>query len=143
IFGSLGRVDYVHGTGFIVTRLGFSEKLDPVNPNPTSATATTLTDTATTFYQGQAFATRYGGFVGLSIQAISPAGKVQFRTIVANTADTATIDRPWDTIPDSTWTYRVSTLPEDQTDGVFRGPRLITSVFNDQGGNNTISETGG
>jgi|GEM_PF-6918000 len=143
IFGSLGRVDYVNGAGFIVTRLGFSEKLDPVNPNPTSATATTLTDTATTFYQGHAFATRFGGFVGLSIQAISPAGDVQFRTIVANTADTVTIDRPWDTIPDATWTYRVSTLPEDQTDGTFRGPQLITSVFNDQGGNNTIYETGG
>src|SRR5262249_44589087 len=139
-----GRVDYVNGAGAIVTRLGFSEQPDPVNPNPTTATATALTDTTTTFYQGHAFATRFGGFVGLSIQAISPDGRtVEYRTITANTEDTVTIDHPWDVIPDTTWTYRVSTLPENQTDGVFRGPRLITSVFTDQAGNNTITEVGG
>src|SRR5205807_1979004 len=64
IFGDLGQVDYINGNagrvdgvnlGTIVTRLGFSEPLNPVNPVGTDATHNTITDTTHTFYQGHAF----------------------------------------------------------------------------------------
>ncbi|MCH5375611.1 MAG: hypothetical protein JJ992_16695, partial [Planctomycetes bacterium] len=136
LFGDIGRVDYVETVAVdndndantpdvmvdqIVTRLGHSVVPNPVNPPVTGATLTTLSDANTTF------ATTYGGLVGLSVQAISPDGHVQYRTIVANDAHTVTIDRPWDQIPvfnhplpdpvpKNNYYYRISAFPEDQTD---------------------------
>ncbi|MCH5377199.1 MAG: hypothetical protein JJ992_24820, partial [Planctomycetes bacterium] len=96
----------------------------------------------------------YDGLVGLSVQAISPDGHVQYRTIVANDAHTVTIDRPWDQIPvfndplidpvpRNNYYYRISALPEDQTDGTLRGPRVVWSINAALGGPDTISGGGG
>ncbi|HEX5216895.1 MAG TPA: calcium-binding protein, partial [Vicinamibacterales bacterium] len=162
LFGDRGRVDYIETVPTdtnhdnvpdtlvdqIVTRLGHSVPLNPVNPPVTGATATTLSDANTTFE------TAYGGLVGLSVQAISPQGHVQYRTIVANDAHTVTIDRPWDQIPTfndplpdpvpgNNYYYRISALPEDQTDGVFRGPRVLWSIDEEIGGDDTINAGGG
>jgi len=49
LFGDIGRVDYVNDAGEIITRLGHTIPLAAVNPPVTSATATTLTDTAASF----------------------------------------------------------------------------------------------
>ncbi|QSA97859.1 OmpA family protein [Methylococcus sp. EFPC2] len=162
LFGDRGRVDYVKtvytdtnndGTpdrliDQIVTRLGHTVEQNPVNPPVTGATATTLTDLNATF------STDFGGLVGLSVQAISPEGHVQFRTIVANDAHTITVDRPWDQIPvfndplpdpvpDNNYYYRVSAYPEDQTDGQFRGPRVVWTVDDEIGDDDTIHGGGG
>ena len=39
--------------------------------------------------------------------------------------------------------YRISTLPEDQTDGVVRDPSLLLTVNSDQGDMDTINSGGG
>ena len=147
LFGDRGRIDYVNtvltdtdrndatakvAIDQIVTRLGHSVAPNPVNPPVTSATLMTLTDSTANF------ATDYGGLAGLSVQAISSAGHVQFRTIVSNTATTITIDRQWDAQPNATYYYRVSALPEDQTDGIFRSARLIQTIAPATGGNDTL-----
>jgi Ca2+-binding RTX toxin-like protein len=162
LFGDRGRVDYVKTVNTdtnhdhvpdtlvdqIVTRLGHSVPLNPVNPPVTGATVNTLSDANTTFE------TAYGGLVGLGVQAISPQGHVQFRTIVANDEHTITVDRPWDEIPvfnnpmpdpvpQNNYYYRVSALPEDQTDGVFRGPRMLRSIDEEIGGDDTINAGAG
>src|SRR5262249_10267278 len=110
---------------------------NPKNPKVTLATATTLTDGTANF------PTEYGGLAGLAAQAISPGGHVQFRLRTANTASTLTVATPWDTIPDSTYTYRFSAVPEDQTDGVMRGPRVAWSINREVGGTDIINGGGG
>jgi hypothetical protein len=81
------------------------------------------------------FALDYGGLVGLEMQAISPDGHVQFRQIIANTATTLTLDRPWDPLPlvdpaepKRIFFYRVSAVPEFQTDGILRGARVAWTI---------------
>ena len=138
LFGDLGRVDYTNTDGEIVTRLGHSIRPNPVNPPVTSATATTLTDIVTK--GGAPFSTEFGGLTGLVVQAISPDGRVQFRRIVANTADTLTIpnDQPWDPIPTVDYFYRVAAVPEDQTDGVLRGPIVAWTIEDTLGAGDSI-----
>lgn len=152
VFGDIGRVDYtkkilVDGVEHdaVVTRLGLSVPQNPVNPHVTFATDTTITDSAIV---GTAFEFPItdGGLVGLSVQVISPEGHVQFRTIVANTADTITVDSPWTEFPvynatdrNDNYYYRISAYPDDQTDGVFRGPRVVWSVKESIGGTDTIA----
>lgn len=168
VFGDRGRVDYVStvmtnhdansGTPLVpidqvITRLGHSIPLNPVNPPVSGATDVTLTDSNTTFDNS------YDSLIGLSIQAISPTGRVQFRTIVGVSADgkTIEIDRPWDQIPvgygngnlvpnpvpNSNFFYRISAFPEDQTDGVFRGPRVAWTIDDAIGGIDTITTGAG
>jgi Ca2+-binding RTX toxin-like protein len=151
VFGDVGRVDYtkkitVDGDEYdaVVTRLGSSVPQNPQNPHVTFATNTTITDSAIlgTPYQ---FPTDYEGLVGLNMQVISPEGHVQYRTVIANTADTITVDTPWDEFPvynaadpNDNYYYRISSYPDDQTDGLFRGPRVIWTVNDNVGGNDTI-----
>jgi Ca2+-binding RTX toxin-like protein len=156
VFGDLGRVDYtkkitVDGVEYdaVVTRLGHSVPQNPVNPHVTFATDNTISDgeiLGTPFE----FPTDYEGLVGLSVQVISPEGHVQFRTVIANTADTITVDAPWgefpaydEADPDDNYYYRISSYPDDQTDGLFRGPRVIWSVKDEIGGDDTIHAGGG
>ena len=151
VFGDYGRVDYtrkinVQDTQYdgVITRLGSSVPQNPVNPHVTFATDNTIRDSAilgTTFQ----FPVDYEGLIGLSAQVISPEGHVQFRTILANTADTITVDADWTEFPvynaadpDDNYYYRVSAFPDDQTDGKFRGPRVIWSVKNELGGDDDI-----
>lgn len=157
LFGDRGRVDYIQSVPTdingdkvtdvlidqIITRLGHSVASNPVNPPVTGASLFTVSDSTANF------STEYGGLAGLSVQAISPDGHVQFRTIVSNTATTITIDRPWDATPTintagvgqkpNNYFYRVSALPEDQTDGLFRGPRVVWSIDNEIGDIDTIN----
>jgi len=137
LFGDYGQVDYLDGDGFVVTRLGHTWAQNPVNPPVTSATGTTLTDSTAEF------PTTYGGLVGLSVQAISSDGTVQYRTITANTETEITVDTAWDVTPDATYFYRVSMLPEDQTDGKVRGPSVIWSIDEAIGGTDNIDGNGG
>ncbi|CAM5793933.1 LEPR-XLL domain-containing protein [Rhizobacter fulvus] len=164
LFGDRGRVDYVRTVSVdpdrdpttdnnvlvdeIVTRLGHSVPLSPTNPPLTGSTVSTLTDA------NAAFSQLYGGLVGLSVQAISPQGHVQYRTITGNTANTLTVDRTWDAQPvgnyplttpvqKNNYFYRVSAFPEDQTDGLFRGPRVVWSIDETIGGDDTIYAGGG
>jgi hypothetical protein len=90
VFGDIGRVDYVNGDGEIITRLGHSEPRNLINPELDGAT--NIEDGATLFDADANFATEHGGLVGLMMQAITFGGHVQFRRIVANTADTLTLD---------------------------------------------------
>jgi Ca2+-binding RTX toxin-like protein len=91
------------------------------------------------------FETAYGGLVGLGLQVISPDGHVQFRQIISNTATQLVLDKPWDTVPVSAgpaninFFYRVASYPEDQTDGVIRGPRVAWSINDSEGGNDTVN----
>src|SRR5690606_29797508 len=77
-------------------------------------------------------------------------GNVQFRRIIANTETTLTLDRPWEPLPlvdpeepDRNFFYRVSALPEDQTDGVIRGPQVVWSIKEAVGASDTIVGGGG
>jgi Ca2+-binding RTX toxin-like protein len=140
LFGDFGRVDFVDAEGEIITRLGHSIPLNPVNPPVISAGADTITDPTANF------TTEYGGLVGLMMQVIMPDGSVQHRRIIANTATTITVDRPWDVPPvtgqlelDENSAYRISALPEDQGDGTFRGPRIAWSVNREIGGDDVIN----
>ena len=151
VFGDLGRVDYtkkidVDGSEYdaVITRLGSSVPQNPENPHVTFATNTTISDNAIlgTPYE---FPIDDEGLVGLSVQVISPEGHVQFRTVIANTADTITVDAPWEEFPvydaadpNDNYYYRISSYPDDQTDGLFRGPRVIWTVQNETGDNDTI-----
>lgn len=156
VFGDVGRVDYtkkidVDGVEYdaVVTRLGSSVPQNPNNPHVTFATDTTISDSAIlgTDYE---FPVDYEGLVGLSVQVISPEGHVQFRTVIANTADTITVDAPWTEFPvfdavdpNDNYYYRLSSYPDDQTDGLFRGPRVIWSVKDTIGDDDTIDAGGG
>ena len=91
------------------------------------------------------FETEYDGLVGLTVQVISPASRVQFRQIIANTTTELTLDRPWDTLPvanhaqpQQNFSYRIPAVPEQQTDGVIRGPRVVWSIENETLGNDTL-----
>jgi Ca2+-binding RTX toxin-like protein/outer membrane protein OmpA-like peptidoglycan-associated protein len=156
VFGDLGRVDYtkkfvVDGQEYdaVITRLGSSVPQNPVNPHVTFATDTTISDSAIlgTPYE---FPTDYDGLVGLSVQVISPEGHVQFRTAIANTADTITVDTEWTQFPvfdaankDDNFYYRVSAYPDDQTDGQFRTPEGVWSIRYEVGGADSIEAGGG
>ena len=141
VFGDSGRVDYVNGTGAIVTRFGHTEARNLINPPVDSASnaggVATLTDTDANF------ATSYGGLAGLMMQVIGADGHVQYRRIVSNTATTLTLDTPWDTLPTTSSAYRVSVYPEDQTDGLYRGARHVWSIDELPGGNDTLSTGAG
>jgi hypothetical protein len=70
------------------------------------------------------------GLIGLEVVINNGTGFLQDpRVITANDGQTLTLDRPWDVVPDGTSTYRISTVPEDQTDGVVRDPTLMTTRF--------------
>jgi Ca2+-binding RTX toxin-like protein len=143
VFGDIGRVDYVNGDGEIITRLGHSEPRNLINPELDGAT--NIEDGATLFDADANFATEHGGLVGLMMQAITFGGHVQFRRIVANTADTLTLDKPFEVdFSDQSdpklgfIAYRISVYPEDQTDGLVRGPRVARTINDAIGGNDTI-----
>ncbi|MBI3896328.1 MAG: hypothetical protein HY313_10415 [Acidobacteria bacterium] len=91
------------------------------------------------------FETNYGGLVGLMLQVIAPDGHVQFRRVIANTATKLILDHPWDTLPVTNgatpqlnFFYRIASYPEDQTDGVIRGPQIVWSVNNELGGKDKL-----
>src|SRR5262249_30577977 len=95
-----------NGDGTIITRLGQTPPLSPVNPPVsmfvTSGGTNTLTDSAANF------PTANGGLTGFVVVATASDGTNQTRTIVSNTATQLTVDTAWAPIPDNTYTYRIS-----------------------------------
>jgi hypothetical protein len=69
---------------------------------PTSATASSLTDTTATFD------TEDDGLMELFVYAVAPDGQVQRRRISSNTATVLSITPDWDAVPDSTYTYSIA-----------------------------------
>jgi Ca2+-binding RTX toxin-like protein len=96
---------------------------------------------------GAGFPTDDGGLAGLIVDIINGQGAPRpgvtvdsTRLIVGNTADTLFLDSPWDEgeTPDDTSEYRISFIPEDQTDGEVRTASLIKSRDLERGGIDTI-----
>ncbi|MEM8790522.1 MAG: matrixin family metalloprotease [Pseudomonadota bacterium] len=150
IFGDQGRVDYVDANGKIVTRLGstpevitgnaaapFAEVGDTVltvdvtnlpvadtndftNPNTPSETADT-------------------GLAGLFLDINDGTGFLQpVQLITSNTATTLTLDPAFIFDLDETSEFRISTTPEDQTDGVIYGPGRVLSIASELGGDDDL-----
>ncbi len=81
--------------------------------------------------------------MGLFVDINDGVGYLQTRKLIAsNNATTLTLAEPFDTDPKiglpgpllgNASKYRISTIPEDQTDGVVRDPSLLITVDNDEG----------
>ncbi|MHC4088881.1 MAG: hypothetical protein ACYSVY_01125, partial [Planctomycetota bacterium] len=84
------------------------------------------------------FPTTEEGLKGLYVWINEGEGFGQSRLIVDNTANELILDRAWDVQTNSTSRFRISTYPEDQTDGVFRDPSLLLTVYDSMGGMDTI-----
>jgi Ca2+-binding RTX toxin-like protein len=155
IFGDRGRVDYLDEDGKVVTRLGDGPEPEDAEYQPTGQlrqpfmgyvddwSETSLTDDEASFpvpdYPVET------GLVGLVLWINDGTGRGQSRLIVDNTETRLDIDpeTPWSIEPDTTSRYYLTGIPADQTDGVFRGPRLILSIDPDVGGDDIITGNGG
>ncbi len=165
IFGDNGLVEYKDETGKIVTLLGRARTL--LDPQYLDAfTANTLTDNDGN-YPVQSIDQE--GLIGYMLSIPDGRGFGQREQITNNTNNTLTVTPNWDgqllTIPG--WAaanghsynlstdfnpidpqanptkYRISLVPEDQTDGVTRDPVLIIATDPTVGGNDTINGGGG
>jgi Ca2+-binding RTX toxin-like protein len=172
VFGDRGRVDFVDSgdpqnplDDVVVTRLGFLRDDTLGNDQPNTGFVELAGNafggpveegefdgTGLPFLKdaGNAFPTEDGGLAGLSISIINGKGAPRpglaldsARLIVGNTADTIFVDEPWDQVPDDTSEYRVSFIPEEQTDEVAREPSLILTRDLAQGGIDTIRGNAG
>ncbi len=151
LFGDNGRIEYVNEDGKIVTLLGLArERLDPQYID--AFTANTLTDTDGAF---PVKTIDMQGLEGFMLSIPDGRGFGQRAQITLNTSDTLTVTPDWqnelftapadfllvvpggyDPIADFDATdpqanptkYRVSLIPEDQTDGVTRDPSLIIAI---------------
>jgi len=146
IFGDRGRVDFFgeddgNSNRPIVTRLGTA-------PDPITGTVTgdygddgNLLDANATFPVDDGFDI---GLKGLFVDINDGTGfRQEPRLITSNTATTLSISPDFSETLDSTSAYRVSTYPEDQTDGVIREASLIITVDDALGGNDTIDAGAG
>ena len=130
IFGDRGRVNFEDEGGAIVTRLGFYPEV--IKGFVQSIAGTTVTATASIF------PTDDEGLAGQYVRIINGTGFGQRRLILSNDADEFVVDEAWDIEPDNTSEFRISTMPEDQTDGVRRGAKLMLSVDPGVGGSDLI-----
>ncbi len=147
IFGDRGRVDYygpsVAGTSVrpIVTRLGSA-------PGPITGVATgdfgndaTLLDANASFPVPDTFDI---GLRGLFVDINNGTGFLQTpRLVTNNSATNLDINPNFTETLDNTSAYRISTFPEDQTDGVIRDANLLVTVDDNLGGADTIVAGGG
>jgi Ca2+-binding RTX toxin-like protein len=154
IFGDEGRIEYVNEDGKIVTLLGLvRHKIDPQYID--GWTSNTLTDDDGN-YPLQTIDIQ--GLEGLMVSITDGAGfRHDPRLIGANTVDTLTVSPDWEydlkvpppgydpatdfnsTDPEANPSkYRISLIPEDQTDGVVRDPSLIIAINPTVGGADTI-----
>jgi Ca2+-binding RTX toxin-like protein len=159
LFGDRGRVDYFNDTGAIVTRLGDAPApiLGFVTTQVTPATLTQIVDGGAAFPLqdvtiGDGLGTEDLGLRGLFVDVNNGKGFLQTpRLITGNTATTLTIapgfdpleqlPGPFVSLEDIPSEYRISTMPEDQTDGNVYAPTLVISIDNANGGTDTV--TGG
>ncbi|TWT81033.1 Bifunctional hemolysin/adenylate cyclase precursor [Planctomycetes bacterium CA13] len=141
LFGDEGRVDYFgdddgNGNHAIVTRLGTA-------PVPISGKATgdfgnssIVLDANATFPIADGFDI---GLQGLYVDINNGTGFLQTpRLITGNTGTLLDITPDFTETLDATSAYRISTFPEDQTDGVVREANLILTVNDLVGGNDVI-----
>ncbi len=156
IFGDRGRVDYFNADGAIVTRLGdapapitgfVTEQVTPDNLN-------ILIDDTASFPVRDDVADGVGsediGLEGLYVDIINGVGFLQTPRLIAgpptaNTETKLTLKTGFDPDedlpgpdPDAPSEYRISTIPENQTDGVVRQPNLLLTIDSEKGGADTI-----
>src|SRR6185436_11565995 len=149
IFGDRGRVDFFNDDGAIVTRLG--DAPEPISGFVTeNATLTLITDGATNFPVPDPIVNAEGsddiGLIGLFVDINNGKGFLQTpRLITGNTLHTLSISPPFDSGEDlpgpdplAPSEYRISTVPEDQTDGDPTKRSLLITVDNDLGGSDII-----
>lgn len=141
LFGDQGRVDFFgdddgNGNHPIVTRLG-------TTPQPISGTVTgdfgndaNLVDANAAFPIADGFDI---GLVGLYVDINNGTGFLQTpRLITGGDATSLSITPDFTETLDATSAYRISTYPENQTDGVVRQANLILTVNDAAGGNDVI-----
>ncbi|WP_442508220.1 hypothetical protein SH528x_007181 [Novipirellula sp. SH528] len=142
LFGDQGRVDYFgdddgNGNHPIVTRLGNA-------PQPISGAVTgdfgndaNLLDVNAAFPVADGFDI---GLVGLYVDINNGTGFLQTpRLITGGDATSLNITPDFTETLDATSAYRISTYPENQTDGVVRQANLILTINDAAGGNDVIS----
>lgn len=158
IFGDNGRVEYTNEDGKIVTLLGVArELLDPQYLD--DWTVNTLTDIDGNF---PVQTIDMQGLEGFMLSIPDGKGFGQRALIIDNSTDTLTVSPDWEldlkAMPvgydpstdfdpinpqNNPSKYRISLVPEDQTDGVTRDPSLIIATDPEIGGNDTIIGNGG
>jgi len=157
LFGDRGRVDFIDANGAIVTRLGDAPEpiTGLVTEQVTLATLNTLTDGDAAFRLPDLLADGLGsddiGLIGLFVDINSGNGFLQKPLLI--TGNNATMLTLWPGFdpdvelpgPDAMnpSQYRISTRPENQTDGVVRQANLLLTVDNALGGTDTIDAGAG
>ena len=130
-----------------MTRLGTApEPIEGIVTSPVSGSLDTLVDSGASLPYPNADNDNDIGLVGLYVDVNDGFGFLQTpRLITDNTATSLTLATPFDdTIdlpgadPNDPSEYRISTYPEDQTDGKVYRPTVIVSVDPELGGNDTI-----
>ncbi|QDT02164.1 Bifunctional hemolysin/adenylate cyclase precursor [Rubripirellula lacrimiformis] len=142
LFGDEGRVDFFgkddeFGNPRIVTRLGSAP--EPILGSATGdfGVSTTLRDASAAFPLADDFDI---GLAGLYVDINNGTGYLEKpRLITGNDATSLMISPEFTQSLDLTSEYRISTFPEDQTDGIVRDANLILTVNDLQGGNDVIS----
>ncbi|TCK07577.1 LEPR-XLL domain-containing protein [Marinobacterium mangrovicola] len=159
LFGDKGRVDFFNEEGAIVTRLGYA--VDPILGFVTSYVddtngddPDTLTDSGAAFPTPDELQDGLGsddiGLRGLYVDVNNGFGFLQTPKLILGNDATSLTTEPFDDSLDPPGPeagdeseYRISTYPEDQTDGVVRDPSLILTVDNGVGGNDLINAGAG
>jgi Ca2+-binding RTX toxin-like protein len=161
IFGDRGRVDYFDFDDALVTRLGFvAEPIEGYVTAPVTAdNLNKLVDANASFPVRDDDADGMGsediGLEGLYVDITDGLGFLQTRRLITglptpNTAKELTLAEGFDPDedlpgpdPDDPSRYRISTVPENQTDGVVREANLLLTVDSEQGGADTIDAGAG
>ncbi|MBL7039484.1 MAG: hypothetical protein ISR77_12695, partial [Pirellulaceae bacterium] len=141
VFGDRGRVDIFNEQGAIVTRLGDAPAPieGTVTTAVTSSSLNTLRDNASRFTAPDSFAedgTDDIGLIGLFVDVNDGEGFLQKPLLITDNTDaTLTLADGFDesielpgTNASNISKYRISTVPEDQTDGVVRAANLLITV---------------
>jgi len=155
LFGDVGRVDFRSPNGNIVTRLGETPDVITgfvVSPFPQAGDGTVLNTNQTIFPVADTSSglvndpseTADTGLEGLYVDINNGTGFLEeVRLITSNTSSQMTVDPAFVLDLDGTSEFRISTTPEDQTDGVIYAPTLILAVASDGGADDVISAGGG
>ncbi len=160
LFGDRGRVDYrAEDDVTLVTRLGTgaayrtpADPLGTITGQVDSIAGAVITVATLTDVKGNPIPDDLniedGGLRGLRLFINGGAGFGQSRLILSNTADTITLDEAFEDdpmfgLPDETSLFRITGVPSDQTDGLFRDPSLVLAYDREIGGVDTVHGGGG
>ncbi|MCX7423973.1 MAG: hypothetical protein NT013_31205 [Planctomycetia bacterium] len=142
IFGDEGHVDFYgdadsNGHRAIVTRLGFAPAVITAQATGPFTNSSQLNDSTAHFPIPDGNDT---GLIGLYVEINNGTGFTQEpRLIIGNTATSLTVFPNWTISLDATSRYRISTTPENQTDGRVHTDFLAVSANTAVGGDDTIS----